>query len=222
MKSDDSPDRRPVIPTQLGRKRRKLGGMFQRFCASPDIGPPRSDIRPAVARQPKGEYQSVPETVVDLRPPVPQKPLTASALALLEFYYRLNAFLMATEQKAPVEWAAERILGVGKTRAYAILREIGADGDLEAWFRQKVLVGMGRGRISRGRQTRPSPLADAFFIALAGGMPEAMSCARCLAGTTRAELQAATGDDDDEAASEVRDYMVHSRLLWRLRADDGE
>ena len=67
-----------------------------------------------MARQPKGEYPSVPETVVDHRPPVSQKPLTASALSLLEFYYKLDTFVMATEEKAPVEWVAERILGVKK------------------------------------------------------------------------------------------------------------
>jgi hypothetical protein len=76
---------------------------------------------------------------------------------------------MATEEKAPVEWAAERILGVRKARAYAILREIGAHSDLEAWLRQRVLVGLGSGRIGRGCETRQSALADAFFIALAGG-----------------------------------------------------
>jgi hypothetical protein len=222
MKSDESRDRSPAIQTQLGRKRRKVGGTLQRFCASPNIGPPRNDIRPPVARQTKGEYPLVPETVVDLRPPVPQKPLTASALALLELYYRLNTFVMATEEKAPVEWAAERFLSVGETRAYAILLEIDSCGELESWFREKALVGMGRGRIGRGRQTRPSPLADAFFIALAGGVPQAMSCVQCLAGTARAELKAETGEDHDDATAEVRDYMVHSRLLWRLRGDNGE
>jgi hypothetical protein len=172
-----------------------------------------------VARQPKGEYLSVPETVVDHRPPVPQKPLTASAVALLEYYYKLNAFLVATEEKAPIEWAAERILGVRKRRAYLILREIDAHADLEDWLRQKVLAGMGSGRIGRGRQTEPSPLADAFFIALAGGVAEARSCARCLAGAARADLQAAARDDEDEADAEVRDYMVHSGLLWRLNEE---
>ena len=157
---------------------------------------------------------------MDLRPPVPQKPLTASAIALLELYYRLNVFVMATEERAPVEWVAEH-LGRAKARAYAILREIDAHADLEAWFRQKVLSGMERGRIGRGRETRPSPLADAFFVAMAGGVPEAMSCVRCLAGNARADLQAAADDDHDEAASEVRDYMVHSRLLWRLSAEQG-
>jgi len=161
MRSEESPNRRAAIPTQRGRKRQKLGGTLQRFWAPPRIGPPRSDTRPAAARQPKGEYPSVPDTVVDHRPAVSQKPLTASALALLEFHYRLNVFVMATEEKAPVEWAAERILGVRKARAYAILREIGADADLEAWLRQKVLVGMGSGRIGRGRQTRPCAPADA-------------------------------------------------------------
>ena len=69
--------------------------------------------------------------------------------------YKLSAFVMATEEKAPVEWAAERIVGVRKARAYAILREIGAHSDLEAWLCQKVLVGMESGRIGRGRETRP-------------------------------------------------------------------
>ena len=80
MSSEQSPDRRRAIPTQRGRKRQKLGGTLQRFWAYHRIGPPRSDTRPAAARQPKGEYQSIPDTVVDHRPPVPQKPLTASAL----------------------------------------------------------------------------------------------------------------------------------------------
>lgn len=221
MTSEESPDRGRAIPTQRGRKRQKLGGTLQRFWASHRIGPPRCDTRPPVARQPKGEYLSVPETVVDHRPPVSQKPLTASALTLLGLYYKLNAFVMATEEKAPVEWVAERILGVGRARAYGILHEISVHGDLEAWFCHKALAGMQRGRIGRGRQTEPSPLADAFFIALAGGVSEARSCARCLAGAARADLQEAACDDDDEATSEVRDYMVHSGLLWRLRADGG-
>jgi hypothetical protein len=217
MGPEDSLRRRPAVPIQLGRKRRKLGGTLQRFSGVPRVGPPRSDTRPPAARQPKGEYPSVPETVVDVRPPVPQQPLTASALDLLEYYYRLNAFVMATEERVPVEWVAKRILGVRKVRAYGILHEISVHGDLEAWFCHKALAGMKRGRIGRGRETRPCPLADAFFIALAGGESEAKSCARCLAGATRADLQAAACDNDDEAAAEVRDYMVHSRLLWRLR-----
>ena len=102
MSSEEYPDRRRAIPTQRGRKRHKLGGTLQRFWTSPRIGPPRSDTRPAAARQPKGEYQSVPDTVVDHRPPVAQKPLTASALALLEFCYRLNVLVMATGEVAHV------------------------------------------------------------------------------------------------------------------------
>jgi hypothetical protein len=170
-----------------------------------------------MARQPKGDYASVPDTVVDHRPPVCQKSLTAHALLLLELYYKLNAFVTATEEKAPVEWAGQRILGLRKQRAYAILREISACADLEDWLRRKVLAGMRSGRIGRGRQTRPSPLADAFFIALAGGVSEAKGCARCLAGAARVDMQEAVRVDHDEAASEVLDYMVHSGLLWRLR-----
>ncbi len=222
MSSEESPDRRPAIQNHLGRKRQKCGGAFKRVGASPRIGPPRSDTRPPVARQPKGPYLSVPETVVDPRPPVPQKPLTASALTLLESYYRLDTFALAIEDGAPVEWVGERILGVRKVRAYEILREIGEHASLEAWFRQRALAGMASGRIGRGRQTEPCPLADAFFITLAGGQAEAMSCVRCLAGASRADIQAADDDDHNEAVSEVRDYMVHSRLMWRLRTGGGE
>jgi hypothetical protein len=211
-----TPTGRPEISTQRGRKRQKIGATFQRVGPAPRVGPPRRDTRPPAARQPKGPYLSVPDTVVDQRPPVPQKPLAAAAEKLLAFYYRLNTFVVATEEKAPVEWAARRFLGVRKARAYAIQREIAAHTDLEAWFRRKALDGMRRGRIGRGRATRPSRLADAFFIALAGGESAARSCARCLAGQARADLQEAAREDRDEAASEVRDYMVHSQLLWRL------
>ncbi len=221
MSCEEHPDQRRSIQSQRGRKRQKLGGTLQRLCASPRIGPPLSDTRPAAARQLKGEYQSVPDTVVDHRPPVAQKPLTASALTLLAFYYKLNVFVMATEEQAPVEWAAKRILGVRKARAYAILREIGAQRDLEGWLRQKVLMGMESGQIGRGRATQPSALADAFFIALAGGESKARSCAQCLAGATRADLRAAASEDYDEAVSEVRDYMVYSGLLWRLHPPGG-
>ncbi len=54
---------------------------------------------------------------MDHRPPIPQRPITAPAVALLELYYRLNTFVMAIEEKAPVEWVDERILGVHKRRA---------------------------------------------------------------------------------------------------------
>jgi hypothetical protein len=42
------------------------------------------------------------------------------------------------------------------------------------------------------------------------------SCARFLAGQAQADLESVTRDDVD---SEVRDYLVHSRLWWRLRSD---
>jgi hypothetical protein len=161
----------------------------------------------------------VPETVVDARPPVRQKPITASAVSLLESYYRISTFIMAIEEKAPLEWAGERILGVRKRRAQVVLREIASHGDLESWFRNRVLAGMRAGRIGRGRETRPCPVADAFFVALAGGVPEARSCALSLAGATRAQLNDVPGDDPDQAVAEVRDYLVHSGLLWRLDAD---
>ncbi len=80
MSSEEFPNRRPAIQTQRGRKRHKLGGTLQPLWASPRIGPPRSDTRPAAARQPKGEYHvgprhsrrssaaGLPETAHSLRP----------------------------------------------------------------------------------------------------------------------------------------------------------
>jgi hypothetical protein len=44
MMSQESSNRRPQIQTQFGRERRKLGGAFQRFCASAGIGSSRSDL----------------------------------------------------------------------------------------------------------------------------------------------------------------------------------
>jgi hypothetical protein len=46
MSSEESPSRRPAIPTQPGRKRPKLGEPFPRFCASLRVGLPRSDSTP--------------------------------------------------------------------------------------------------------------------------------------------------------------------------------
>jgi hypothetical protein len=158
---------------------------------------------------------------VEGRRPVPQKPLTAAAATLLELYYRLNTFVTAIEEKAPVEWAGVRILGVQKARAYTIQREISAHAGLEAWFCHKALDGMRRGRIRRGRETRPSQLADAFFIALAGGEAQARCCAQSLAGNSVVDLEEAARDDSDPAVTEVRNYLVHSRLLWRLCAKDA-
>jgi hypothetical protein len=64
LKSEESPDQRQAIPTERGRKRQMLGGTLQRCWASPQIGPPRSDTRPAAARQPQSEYphQEAPRT----------------------------------------------------------------------------------------------------------------------------------------------------------------
>ena len=86
MSSEKHQDRRPAIQSQRGRKRQKLGGTLQRIWSSAPIGAPLSDIRPPADRQPKGAYPSVPDTVVDHRPPVAQQPLTASAVTLLTFY----------------------------------------------------------------------------------------------------------------------------------------
>ncbi len=74
---EQSAERRRAIQTQRGRKTQKLGGTLQRLWASRRIGPQQCDTKPPMARQPKGDYAAVPDTVVDHRPPVCQKPLTA-------------------------------------------------------------------------------------------------------------------------------------------------
>jgi hypothetical protein len=218
MYQEESPNRRELIPMQRGRKRWKIGGNIKPFSAHPRVGPPWCDTRPPAVRQPKGPYESVPELVVGRRPPVPQKPVTATALKLLELYYRMNAVVMATEERVPIEWIAERILGVRKARAYAIHREIAGHGDLEAWFGRKVLDAIRRGQIGGGRSTRPSRMADAFFIALAGGEAEPRNWPQRVAQHGLGELKAGY-TDRDAADFEVRDYLVHSRLLWRLVED---
>ncbi len=73
------------------------------YGASGPIGAPWIDTRPPLARVSKGEYPSVPDIIVDHRPPVVQKPITASAVNLLRFYYKLSVFLTAAEERAPVE-----------------------------------------------------------------------------------------------------------------------
>ena len=50
-------------------------------------------------------------------------------------------------------------------------------------------------------RVEPSPLADAFFIALAGGVSEAKGCGGYLAGAARVDMQEVVCDDHDEAAS---------------------
>ncbi len=131
-------------------------------------------------------------------------------------YFRLNAFVMAIDERVPIEWIGEKLLKVRRRRAFQIHYEIAEHGDLEGWFRHKALEGMSRGRIRRGRATQSSRIADAFFIALAGGEPEAKCVAYRLAGNSQADLQPAADDERQAADAEVRDYMVHSRLLWRL------
>jgi hypothetical protein len=208
------------IPNQRGRKRRKIGGELRGFSRVPRIGPPQCDTRSAAAKQPRGPYLTLPDVIVDSRPRVRRKPFSGSSRKLLELYYRLNSFIMALEELAPIEWAGETLLGFRRGRAYQFQREVAEHGDLEGWFRQKALAGMKRGRIHRGRATEPSRIADAFFIALAGGVPEAKSLAYRLTGNVQSDLLHTAADDRDAADAEVRDYMVHSRLLWRLFGED--
>ncbi len=209
-------ERTVEIPNQRGRKLRKIGGELRAFSKAPRVGPPPCDMRSAAARQPRGPYLTLPELIVDTRPRVRRKPLSGTSRKLLELYYRLNAFIMALEELAPIEWAGETLLGFRRRRAYQVQRELAEHGDLEDWFRHKVLAGMKRGRIHRGRATEPSRTADAFFIALAGGVPEAKSLAYRLSGNVQTDLLPDALGERDAAEAEVRDYMVHSRLLWRL------
>ncbi len=97
MSQVNRPNRRVAIPPQRGRKLRKTGGRLRPFCGAPGVGPPRCDIRPPASKQPKRPYQSVPDRVVDARPPVRLRPLTAAAENLLELYFRYDTFVGAAE-----------------------------------------------------------------------------------------------------------------------------
>jgi hypothetical protein len=64
MTSEGRRSQCPEIPTQRGWKRRQRRGTLQRFAAVPRSRPPRDDLRPPAARQPKGGCPEVPDTVV--------------------------------------------------------------------------------------------------------------------------------------------------------------
>ena len=218
MSFDKYQDRRPAIQSQCGRKRQKFGGTRQRIRSPAAIGrrllATEGPWRPGSPRVHTRRYP-IRSWIIGRRSHRNRSRPRPSRCS--RSIYKLNVFVTTTEEKAPVEWAGQHILGVRKARAYAILSEIGAHDDLEAWLRQKVLAGMASGRIGRGRETRPSALADAFFVALAGGELEVRNCGQCLAATTRADRRAAACHEHDEANSELRHYMVLSGLLWRLR-----
>ena len=122
MYPEELANRSGLFPTQRGRKLWKIGGTFRPFCAQPAVGPPRCDIRPPLARQPKGPYDSIPDKIVDPRPPVPQKPISDTATDLLDLYYRMSAVVMAIDDRVPIDWVAARILGVGRTRRVSLTR----------------------------------------------------------------------------------------------------
>ncbi len=221
MSSDESPNRRPAVQRSVAGNGGSLAGRSSAF-GRPHVlvrhgatpGPPQpGNPRVSTRRSPRRSWTFGRLSPRNRSRP-PPSPCSSCTTGSTPSSWRPRRKPPSSGPPS-ASWACARR---GPTRSCA---RSAAHADLEAWFRQKVLAGMDRGRIGRGRQTRPSPLADAFFIALAGGEPEARNCARCLAGAARADLQAAARDDPDQAASEVRDYLVHSRLLWRLRPDGG-
>jgi hypothetical protein len=187
-----------------GKRQRLSGGSFR------NLG-----RQPKVRELPKGDFVDPGIRVIDERPPIKQRQLSSMAEDLLEQYQRRVAFWWAVRAlRTPVEWAGMIHLNVKKRRAYEILEEIGKYGAPQEWFEAKAWEGFQRGEIGPGRGTLTSGLADAFFIALAGGPDQLKELRDSFGARSRINLRdVLEGWRDLEC--EVIDYLVHSRLLWR-------
>jgi hypothetical protein len=153
--------------------------------------------------------------VIDHRPEIRQKPLTRAAIKLLEAYMARETFWWAIHAMLfPVEWSGRTYLRVGKTRAFEVLRELEEFDSPHAWFRGRALLGMSEGEIGRGRETQGSPLADSFFVALAGGQSE-IGTLRCQVSSQRSVDVREIHRGQSEIEREITDYAVYSRLIWR-------
>jgi hypothetical protein len=203
-----------VIPAlRRGRKLQKAGGGSFRPFATATAGPPSDDTRPHSSKYPKGSYLTPPRLVEDRRPCLEERPLTKAAEKLLAEYYKRLSFVGACEDGASVEWAGRHLLGVKKVRAYEIRTEIEECGGVWGWFHASVLQMMDDGRIGRGRGTKKSRVADAFFVALAGGEP-GLTYLRAQCGCAdKMELER-IAEQQGGAQGEALDYLVHSHLLW--------
>ena len=123
------------------------------------------------------------------------------------------------ESGAPVADAGHAILSAGRSSTFEILREIRRYGDPDDWFLGKAIEGLAQRKIRPGRETKPSPRADAFFHQLGDG--------EVGKAYWRAELARREGIHLDKldrqrkvagvGRSEALDYWIYASKLWNKR-----
>jgi hypothetical protein len=94
--------------------------------------------------------------------------LTDYALDLMAAAGHRTTFMMLCSQGASVEWAGKHILGVGRSWAFKIKREIDRHGSVTSWMRSEFLRGLKDEKIPPGAETAKSDEADCFYAMLAG------------------------------------------------------
>jgi hypothetical protein len=162
--------------------------------------------------------------VHDPRPARDPAPLTDAAYRLYKLYLARASFWWSiTRLQLPAEAAGELYLGVKKSQAFKAQRELQSYADDYviaplAWFRSQVLTGIHDGRIGRGRETDSSPWADSFFLALADGISFVAELRDRIG--VRSNIDIREFHPDSRIESEVIDYLIYSRLLWRAAITD--
>lgn len=207
-----TPSKPKSLPAVGGRKRHRRGAVCTEIGAvrHPDEFRSGSDYR-LVRVDVKGE-------------PPHRTHLTPHAQDLFAEYMRRCAFFYAIEDDSiPIEFAGHAYLGQGKTRSYAIFKELrGTDGHGTPldWFRAKARDGFASGKIGRGRATARSQLADRFFDILSTrGLEESKYQ---FSGRNRVDLAEVTECQQDPLEVHVLEYIVFSNLIFPGGDEDNE
>jgi hypothetical protein len=182
-----------------------------------DTCEPRHDLRPPAAKLSKGPYIDPTLWCVDDRRPVTVKPISKAAIDLLGKYHRRRAFWQAISHGAPVEFAGKELLRVGKTEAYKTLKEMPHGPHF--WFKEQFVKCLGNRTIDEGRVVERGPIADNFYVELAGGLLYWDSLVSTLGGQHKIIVKDALADKKDPAAREVMSYAMCSRAFQKWKED---
>jgi hypothetical protein len=194
-----------IAATPPGAKRQRVGGNLRR------IGRPTR-----LKDQPKGSFHAPVPLIVDSRPSIVPEPLSSAAWRLVIEFQRRVTFLELVEDGASPGDAGQEILGVGRSAAYEIAKEMRRHRSPDHWLSYQAVAGMERGEIGLGRATKRSSRADAFFAALGCGSFGKSYWRDALACRTRIHLGELDRERSEviEGWSEAFDYWVHHGLLW--------
>jgi hypothetical protein len=175
-----------------------------------DTCKPPSDTRPLSAKCSKGFHLDNNRFYTDHRRPVPQKPITKGAIKLLAEYQRRRAFMAAIANGAPIDWAGDVFLRVGKSRAHEIHNEMALVGPSPyEWFIQRFIEGLASKTIGEGRATEQSALANCLYIELAGGQA-GWNHIRMKSGGRHKIVLKELRETMDVIDREVNDYGIYS------------